>query len=505
MSKSKLTIFLTIICLITLIFITASVSASSFSGDKVVFGSDYELNSGDTLDGDIVIFGSDTQLKKSSTVNGSIVLFGGNLQVEGTVNGDIAAFSGSVNLMSNAVINGNFSSFGTEVERDKNAVITGDSLRQDSEGIKKLENIPLKILPNSVPATQTTRRGFFSTIFLIMTRLLVFTVELLICAAIAVITNLLFEEHLAGSSQAVIKRPLEAFGIGLLAIIILPFIQIFFCITIVLIPLAIVLAFIFVVLCLYAWITIGYELGRRLTQAIKVKWSSNWTTAAGTFVLSFVFFGLSKIMPCIGWIPAGFIVTLGIGGIIIHHGKLFQNSNNKNGKPVPPKIGNQTVTDLPKETVLPQTTSEMEANKHKEIEIQQNSPEPKNPAVPVADNSGNQDIRKESDQTDDLLISDAYGSEQKISSTEIEEKMEVPDVIELGPAVYDELPLDTEPDIPVPATKYENTPVQPAADLPGENKTIPAARKRTTKKKGIGSSILDSLHDDVTDNPGKDK
>lgn len=505
MNKSKITILSAVIFLIMLIFITTNVSASTFSGDKMVIGSDYELDNGDTLEGDIVIFGNDTTLKKGSTVKGSIVLFGGDLRIDGTVNGDIAAFGGSVDLMSDAVVNGDFSSFGSDVERDKNAVITGDSIRQDSKGIRKLENSPLKIIPNFNPPKETDRRGFFKTIFSFMTQLLVFMVEILVCAAIAVVANLFFEEHLAASSQAVIKRPLESLAIGLLTIIILLFIQIFFCITIVLIPLAILLAVLFVVLCLYAWITIGYELGRRLTQAMKVNWSSNWTIAIGTFVLSFVVFGLTKFLPFIGWIATGLITSFGIGGIIIYHGKLFQDTGNKNGNPVPPKNGNQTTTDLPKEAVLPRTTSEMKTEKQEKTETQQNNPESQNPAEPAAGNSAAKEIREESDQPDELIVSDTSGSVQKISSVEEEEKPEVQNVIELGPAAYDELPLDSESDIPAPPVKPESTPAKPAADTPKEKKTPPVKRKRTAKKKGISSSILDSLHDDITDDPGKDK
>ena len=257
-----------------------------------------------------------------------------------------------MDLKSTALINGDFSSFGANVDRHENAVITGDTIRQNTDEFKKSEEniVEQKRKMHPTPPVKEALECFF-----FITKTVIFTVEILVCAALAVIANLLFEKHLTGTCQAFLKFPLESLGIGLLTVIALPFVQLFFCITVVLIPLAILLAFIFVILCLYAWIAAGHEIGKRLAQVIKVNWPVYWTTALGTFTLSFVLFGFSKILPCIGWIPAGLVIVTGVGAIIIYHGRLFQNR--KGSKTFLPKNENSSEVSIPKETRLSDTST----------------------------------------------------------------------------------------------------------------------------------------------------
>ncbi len=161
MNKQKHIKLLSIFLLFVFLFITADVSASNYTGDKLVVGSEYELGQGESLKGNIVILGSEAKLEKGSTVDGNIVLFSGELEINGTVNGDIAAFSGAVELKSNAVVNGNFTSFGSDVKRDKNAFISGDSVRQNSEKIQRIEEIGRDVVPEEPAQT-----GFFASIFI---------------------------------------------------------------------------------------------------------------------------------------------------------------------------------------------------------------------------------------------------------------------------------------------------------------------------------------------------
>ncbi len=498
MNKLNLKILLLLLILIISLCSFADVTAATNTGNKVVFGSDYELGNGDTLDGNIVIFGSKTDLSKNSTVNGDIVLFGGGLQMEGTVNGDVVAFGGSVKMKSTSVINGDFSSFGAEVDRDKNAVITGDTIRQNTGEFKKFEESPLNVViqkTDNVP-NGTDKRGFFGAIFFFMTKMLVFTVEILICAALAVIANLLFEKQLIGTSQAFLKFPLESLGIGLLTIIAFPFVQIFFCITIILIPLAILLTFVFVILCLYAWVAAGYELGRRLAQVMKVKWPVYWITAMGTFALSFVLFGLSRILPCIGWTPAGLVVVTGIGAIIIYHGKLFQNR--KGSKTFLPKNGNPPEVSTPKETNM--SDRSMTGMETKSQEVQKSEP----------------DLRPQ-----DSIESNAFGSIKSEAQAEnqpnvIAPDVIMPDVIELGPALSEKetkvedvspQPVEEKPQKDENEFVEEEFQSTAAEQTPASTEKKPAEKRKTdlptdrqpSKKRGIGSSILDSIHEDINE------
>lgn len=490
MNKSNLQKLLLFLILILSLCSFANASAETKSGNKVVFGSDYELEKGDTLDGNIVIVGSKTKLNKNSTVNGDIVLFGGDLQIEGTVNGDIVAFGGAVDLKSTALINGDFSSFGANVDRHENAVITGDTIRQNTDEFKKSEENIVEQKAENAPDS-SGKRGFFGMLFFFITKTVIFTVEILVCAALAVIANLLFEKHLTGTCQAFLKFPLESLGIGLLTVIALPFVQLFFCITVVLIPLAILLAFIFVILCLYAWIAAGHEIGKRLAQVIKVNWPVYWTTALGTFTLSFVLFGFSKILPCIGWIPAGLVIVTGVGAIIIYHGRLFQNR--KGSKTFLPKNENSSEVSIPKETRLSDTSTKDSVSTKQGTQ------------------KSDTDVRPQ-----DSIESNAFGSMKSEMPIQNLPKVVPPDVIELGPSLSEQKKESTDiSDHPVENLQKmdENEfveeefqsaskePQQPATEKKSaeKRKTDQPSDKQTNKKRGIGSSILDSIHEDISE------
>ena len=86
---NRITKILILILLLGALLIPASVHASSFEGDKVIFGSNYILREGETLNGDLIVFGGNVTLEDSSIVNGDTVIFGGNLTSNGTINGDL--------------------------------------------------------------------------------------------------------------------------------------------------------------------------------------------------------------------------------------------------------------------------------------------------------------------------------------------------------------------------------------------------------------------------------
>ena len=87
----KITRNLILVLLISAVLIPTTVSASGFKDDKVVFGGNFILDSGETLNGDLVVFGGNVILKTSSTVNGDTVVMGGNITSNGTINGNLVA------------------------------------------------------------------------------------------------------------------------------------------------------------------------------------------------------------------------------------------------------------------------------------------------------------------------------------------------------------------------------------------------------------------------------
>ena len=62
--------------LIAAVIIPTTATASGFSDDKVVFGGNFTLGSGEVLNGDLVVFGGNIVLETSSTINGDTVVLG---------------------------------------------------------------------------------------------------------------------------------------------------------------------------------------------------------------------------------------------------------------------------------------------------------------------------------------------------------------------------------------------------------------------------------------------
>ncbi len=494
---------LSLLLLPILLLVTSTASATTYNEDKLVLGKEFVLEAGDSLNGDLAVFGGEVQLKNSSTVNGDIVVFGGKLEINNTVNGSVTQFGGEIELKSRAVVNGDFTSFGAKVDRDKSAVINGDSVRQNSEKIQKIEEIGRQIGNSEIVIEQPVRKGFFASLFAFMTTLLLFMARLLACAGVAVIANLLFEKHLVATSQTILKRPLESIGIGLLTMVALPFVLLFFTITVVLIPLAILLVIIFVVVCLYGWIAAGYEFGRILARALKVQWPSNWTTAAGTFAMSLILFGLSKLIPCVGWIPSAAVLSAGIGAIIIYHGKLFQNGGKKQGDPLLP--GNHPTGSIPEEASLQKTSTVTSPAPS----VTPETGADKSPAASDVIELGpstTSETEPEQPDTDPHREGNVLGSHQPKTGTE-----EKPRGKSFGSSFLDSLHDETKDEDPdrdphvLGESKPDTTDVDPDRDPHREenrsdiSETKADSSEEKPQKKSLGSSFLDSLHDEINE------
>ena len=85
---------------------------NTISGDQVIVGNTFRLESGETLDGNMLVIGGTASTAQDSTVNGDLVLIGGTLAVNGAVNGDIVSIGGVVNLEDAAIVNGSMTMMG---------------------------------------------------------------------------------------------------------------------------------------------------------------------------------------------------------------------------------------------------------------------------------------------------------------------------------------------------------------------------------------------------------
>ncbi len=295
--------------------------------DKFVFGKTFTLSENEKLDGDLTIFGGNVTLEKNSEVTGDIALFGGKLTLDGEVGGDILTIGGTLHMNSHADIKGDYAAFGTKEYVSKEALIEGNGVDENSHklGIKEKFSLPEDL------SAQTGKNGIFYS----LTHLVSFFYQILICTAAAILIMLIFEKNIVSTGSSLLAKPWESLGIGVLTIILFPCLTVVMCVTIVLIPFALLMFAAFILICLYAWIICGYDLGVKISEWMKFQWAPIWIGALGTFVLTFISAGLMKIIPCIGWAPGFFILCTGLGALVIKFGNLFDKNKSNT---VPPQI-----------------------------------------------------------------------------------------------------------------------------------------------------------------------
>lgn len=298
-NKRSISIFHILLAVFMSVIITGCASSSN-SGDRFVMGGTFRLSENETVDGDLSIFGGAVSLEKGSTVNGNVVLIGGTVNVDGTVNGGVNGLGGAITLGDTAVVQGDVSTFGASVTKSKLAVVQGKVISQSENGVQ-LPDVPRVALP----ALFKPFSDFMGSL-----------VRALVVSLLAVLVTLFLPNQTRNVSKSIADSPVSAGAIGLLTIIVFPFVIIILAITILLIPLSLIAILIFGLGLIFGWIAVGYELGVRLSTLIKGSWAPAVTAGVGTFVLTIVA-ALANAIECVGWVIPTLVVLVATGGVVI--------------------------------------------------------------------------------------------------------------------------------------------------------------------------------------------
>lgn len=279
------------------------VSAFAASQKYAVFGNSYTLESGQTLNDDLFILGGSVNLMSGSTINGNVFILGGSVQAAGAVNGDFTVLGGTINLAGTFILSGNLTSAGTVVNRDPAAQIKGQ--------INTNDNNNYIILPGGVhiPTLTRTMDPFFSVAG--------FFLRLFLWALAAMLVAMFIPAHMTRISQTALSQPVISGGLGLLTVIILPILLVLLAITICLIPVSLIGALLLVLAWVFGLISIGLEVGKRISAAFKKQWHPAVAAGVGTLALMIILSGLEAIIPCVGWIPKALIGLWGLGAVLL--------------------------------------------------------------------------------------------------------------------------------------------------------------------------------------------
>ena len=279
------------------------ITAYAASPADVIIGNSYTLESGKTLNDDLFIVGGSVNLMGGSSVQGDVFLLGGSLTAGGTITGNITVLGGTLNLESTFVLNGNLTTAGASVNRDPGAQVNGQ--------IRTGENIQYFILPGGFRVPNI--RSGFDPIF----RVISFFLQLFLWALVAMLVAVFIPAHLTRVSQTALSQPLYSGGLGLLTAIVLPIILVLLLITICLIPVSFIGAFLLLIAWAFGLMALGYEIGQRVGRAFQQVWHPAISAGLGTLILMAGLNGLEAIVPCVGWIPKLVVSVIGLGAVLL--------------------------------------------------------------------------------------------------------------------------------------------------------------------------------------------
>jgi len=286
-----------------------SASAKGLADGKVIFGSAYTLESGNTLTGDLVVFGGSATIEKGAKVEGNTVIIGGSLIVDGEVSGDVAIVGGAVTLGAESHVYGNLSTVGAVLTRADGSLVDGE-IFNTATSWKKVENQPTTPQP-LIPITPQVSFDFkpfwsFANVF----------GQAVALGVLAMLVLLFLVPHTQRVGQAIVGQPFIAGTLGLLTVILTPLVLLLLIVTILLIPVALVAVIALALAAIFGWIALGLEIGQRFTAAIKQQWHPSLAAGLGTFLLVLVVNAIGLI-ACVGWLAPFLVTILGIGGVIM--------------------------------------------------------------------------------------------------------------------------------------------------------------------------------------------
>ena len=276
----------------------ASAQGPNPGGDgRVIFGSNFTLEKGETFDGDLVVFGGNVTVEEDAALNGSLVVFGGTVRSNGNVSADVVIIGGQVSLEEKAVVAGDVVTIGGQLQRAEGATIKGDVVNDIPPDFQ---------FPNGqLPPVPGVPKPSFNFDFNPIAEVFWIFFWAVIVSGFAMLLSLFWQPQIERAGTAIVSQPLTAGAIGLLAVFV---------------GLILILTIIPPVIVAFAWlfglVALGSEVGERFTKGINQTWSPVLRIGFGTFLLMLVA-GAIGLVPCLGGFALFLLGLLGIGGTII--------------------------------------------------------------------------------------------------------------------------------------------------------------------------------------------
>jgi predicted flap endonuclease-1-like 5' DNA nuclease len=281
--------------------------AQDTTGDRVVMGENYTLQSGDTLDGNLAVLGGNATLEEDTLVTGDVTLAGGNMVVSGRVGGNLTMMGGSLTLNDTAVIEGNLAAFAGSVTRAPGAQVQGETFN----GLRTPNRIgPIAPVAPVVPrfdAADETPRSWFGRFIGWQLGTLG---SIVLMGLLGLVLVVIAPRGVARVASATATQPALTFGVGFLTLIVgllAGLILLIACGLGLLVWLALLAG------TVLGWIGVAVWVGQRLLGALKLRTASS----IGEVLAGVVAVTLLSRIPCIGWLFGIIFVCWGLGAVVL--------------------------------------------------------------------------------------------------------------------------------------------------------------------------------------------
>ncbi len=275
---------------------------------RVVLGTDFVLESGETIEGDLAVIGGTATLEVDTVVTGTVAIIGGNLVAEGLVEGDMAVIGGNVRFGPEAVLEGDLVSFGGNVNRGT-AQIQGEFISGEEL------DIPLRFGIDDVFTDMPARfRPFMWESF--GWSVMRYFFQAIMMAALAVLVVMFLPKQTRLVADTIVDQPLLAGAFGLLTTVVSPILILLLIITICFAIVGVGGAVVLIAAWVFGTIAIGLEVGERLGQAINAEFQPVVAAGIGTLIFSLVVNGIGFI-PCVGWLAPFLFGAVGLGAVLM--------------------------------------------------------------------------------------------------------------------------------------------------------------------------------------------
>jgi hypothetical protein len=281
------------------------------SGGLVLIGGSALLESGSTFYGDLVVIGGMVDIQEQVEFSGDAVIIGGSLTVNTEMRGDIVIIGGPAFLQENAHIRGDLVTIGGPVHRAEGSRVDGSMV----------DNPPLPVRPDGPEINIPGVGPRFNVDFNPVWDVFWLFAKSVGYGLLALLIVLFLPQYTHRVSDAIVRQPLMAGGMGLLVytlfVVVVVALALFSLLVLTLlltVPLFFIVSLLMGAAMAFGWISLGTEIGARLIGLFKIEVPLPFSAALGTFLLTLVADGIGFI-PCVGWVVPAVLTLLAVGAV----------------------------------------------------------------------------------------------------------------------------------------------------------------------------------------------